>query len=96
MFLSNYEEKMDDCNRICPYCGYSYQVESEDYSEDTREEECSECSKKFYSRENFSVTHYAIPDCEINGDVHNWEPVKTSSGHHDFCSICGKCRPFDR
>lgn len=87
-----YEETMDSCNRICPYCGCSYQVESEDYSEDTREEECEECGKKYHSSDMFSVDHFARPDCVLNGDDHKWEPLPITGGHHDFCSVCRECR----
>ena len=41
----DYEEQWDSTDRVCPYCGNSYQVECEDYSEDERVEECDECGK---------------------------------------------------
>jgi len=91
--MSKYEETVDSCNRICPYCGYSYQVE--DYSENPYEEECDGCGKKYYAYETFSVDSFAKPDCELNGEKHKWEPLKITVGYHDFCSICGECRPFD-
>jgi len=91
-----YEETVNGCNRICPYCGFSYQVEGEDYSENMREEKCDECGKKFYAQESFTVDHYATPNCELNGEAHQWEPFELRrGGHHDFCSVCGKCRPFN-
>jgi len=92
--MPEYQETWDDINRICPYCKHSYQVESEDYTEDTYEEECEECGKKFYSYDSFSVTHYANPDCELNGEDHKWESKSCGNGFHDFCSVCDKCRPF--
>ena len=92
--MPKYEETWDVCNRICPYCGESYQVESEDYSEDTHEEECDDCGKKYYGHENFSVSCIAKPDCVLNGDDHIWEPIPVKGGTHDFCSICGECRTF--
>ena len=92
----DYEEQWDSTDRICPYCGNSYQVEGEDYSEDDRVEECDECGKKFWAFESFSVECYAKPDCEINGETHKWIPKKVREGFHDFCSVCGKCRPFEQ
>ena len=92
--MSKYEEMLDKCNRICPYCGESYQVESEDYSEDPREEECDECGKKYYGYESFSIYCHAKPDCELNGDKHDWKPLQVTDGYHDFCYVCGKCRPL--
>lgn len=89
--IEKYQETLDD-NRICPYCLHSCQVEAEDYSEETSEEECGSCGKKYYSHNVFSVTHYAHADCELNGEVHKWEPVKCRNGFHDFCSVCGTCR----
>ena len=84
-------------NRSCPYCRYSYPVEAEDYSEDTIEEECEECGKKFWAYDIISVTHYSAMDCELNGEKHNWRPESLSNGEtHDFCSVCGECRPFGR
>ena len=86
--MSKFEEQMDDCNRICPYCGHVYRVEAEDYDEDPRIEECEECGKKFMAYECFSVTHYAVPDCELNGLRHVFEGKE----NHNFriCKVCGK------
>lgn len=81
--MSQYIETMDGDGRICPYCGYNYQVESENYSNYVRIEECDECGKKFYSYDSFSVTHYAIPNCELNGLEHSYKDGS-------YCLICGK------
>ena len=87
--MSQYIETIDDNNRICPYCGYSYQVEAENYSEDVRVEECDECGKKFYAQDDFTVTHYAVPDCILNGEQHKYNPNK-KGGYYKFCSVCDK------
>jgi len=93
--MSKFDETLNDDVVECPYCGYKYQPESEDYDEDTREEECQECSKKYYLSQSFSVTHHANPDCEINELEHNYETVKLNNGgQHDFCTVCGKCKPL--
>lgn len=81
-------ETMDDCLRICPYCENSYQVESEDYSEDAREEECDHCGKKYYACDSFLVTHYAVPDCELNGEKHRW--AYDGNFNLQMCTRCGK------
>ncbi len=94
--MSEYEEQTDYNKVICPYCGYSYQCEGEDYCEDGRDEECGECGKSFHMSTYFSVSHTTSPDCELNGAKHKWEPIKLRNGRtHDFCSICNMCRPYD-
>jgi ribosomal protein S14 len=87
------DETSDSCNRICPYCQHSYQVETEDYSSDTRVEECSECGKKYHATDHFEVTHTATPDCELNGEPHDW----TSNVRHtfEFCRQCGTLRTIE-
>ena len=91
--MSKYEETISGINRECPYCGYEYQVEAEDYTEDTYEEICEDCGMKYYACDNFTVDHYAKPDCVLNGADHAWEPKKLTDGRsHDFCGVCGKCR----
>ena len=90
-------QTFDDSERKCPYCGEAYQPESEDYSEDRRIEECNECGKNYYAHDSFSVTHYATPDCELNGEQHAWEPRSLTGGKtHPFCSKCDKCQPFEK
>ena len=81
----------------CPYCGSHYQPESEDFSEDQRDEECGECGKKYYLSQSISITHHAKPDCELNGDQHDYQPVSLRSGvTHPFCTVCEKCQPLPR
>ncbi len=88
--MSKYEEKSDPVMAICPYCGYDYQVEGEDMTEDLRIEECSDCGKKFQLHTTFSVTHNSSPDCPLNGEEHKWE--MTYDDRYESCSICGKYR----
>lgn len=85
------EKRRDDC-RECPYCGYTYQVECEDYSEDLREEECSECGKKYWASESTSVTHFSTPDCTVNGQEHDWLKILSDFGrrHYRECRECSK------
>lgn len=47
-FISEPHETNDSWRIICPYCGYSSQVECEDecYEEGTHEYECGACQKK--------------------------------------------------
>jgi hypothetical protein len=54
-------EQSDSCDAICPYCGATYQVESEDYSEFDREEECFECEKTYIIYQSFEVTTHTKP-----------------------------------
>ena len=86
----------DDANVICPYCKYEYQPEAEDYSEDTREEECHKCGKKFWVWQAFSVDHHSKPDCELNGEQHEWDAVSARKPDWQSCGKCDKWRktPF--
>ena len=85
--MSNiYAEQYDDDNTICPYCLASYQVEAEDFSEDPQEIECDECGKKYWLVQQISISHKTTPDCELNGEDHNF--IETGGGH--YCSVCDK------
>ena len=55
------ETTMSDEERICPYCGDSYQPEGEDLDPGDREETCENCGATYIARDDFTVTHYAIP-----------------------------------
>lgn len=85
--MSKYENQFDSINAICPYCKNEYQVESEDYSESIRVEECDECGKKYHIYQELSVEHNTEPDCRINGEKHNYEHYK---GNYYICNVCGK------
>ena len=92
--MSKYQQTIETCNRVCPYCHNSYQVENAECLETTRIEECEECGKKYHAYEMITVDHYAEPDCELNDQEHQWEPIQLSNdSFYDFCSICGKIRP---
>ena len=91
--MSKYRETTDTINRICPYCQHSYQVEGEDYSEDSHVETCEACGKKYHARSSVTVDHYAKPDCELNGEKHRWETIFLHYDvPHDFCFVCDKCK----
>jgi DNA-directed RNA polymerase subunit RPC12/RpoP len=81
-----------DANVICPYCKHEYQPEAEDYSEDTREEECSECGKKYHLWQVFTVDHHTKPDCELNGEQHQWDAVSARKPDWQSCGVCDKWR----
>jgi hypothetical protein len=92
--MSEFDDTANDDVVECPYCGHTYQPESEDYDEDQREECCQECGKKYYLNQSFSVTHHTVPDCTLNGMEHNYEIVNLNNGkQHPFCTVCGKCMP---
>jgi hypothetical protein len=86
--MSEYEQQMDEHEAICPYCGYNYQVESEDYDVDEREDECSHCGMKYYINQEFTVTHYTSPDCELNDLAHTWEYYDANGRKFRHCTIC--------
>lgn len=83
------EETMNDNDRECPYCGYKYQPDSEDFHEDIEVEECEECGKKFHSHDSISITHWATPDCSLNGEAHEWSKFEFQDGRkREFCDKC--------
>ncbi len=86
---SEFREWMDNHDAICPYCSSKYQVESEDYDEETRVEECENCGKKYWIYQSFSVTHHTRPDCELNGVAHHYQRITLRNGKEAlFCNIC--------
>ena len=90
--MSQYEEQCDDNKAICPYCEHSYQVEAEDYDENSREEECEECGKVYWIEQWFSVTTNTKPDCNLNGESHKWELMSFADGDSAFfCATCHAC-----
>ena len=94
--MSEFEDQIDGCNVICPYCKSEYQPEAEDFSEDSREEECHDCGKKFYAYDSLTVDHHSRPDCELNGEQHKWEPYLFRDGRsHDYCTVCDKAASYN-
>jgi hypothetical protein len=88
-------ETFDDGERKCPYCSHGYQPEPCDYGEQWREEECERCGKSYHAHDSCTVTHYATPDCELNGDPHDWQDRAVGGGRlHPFCMKCDKCMPM--
>jgi len=93
--MSEYNEEIDGTNMICPYCKHEYQPEAESYSEDEEAETCDGCGKKYYARQDFCVDHWSRPDCELNGEKHQWEERNLNNGEtRDFCAECGEIRPL--
>lgn len=91
--MSEFETRVDSVNAICPYCGDSYQVEDEDYSEEKWVDECQSCGKKYYIHQAFYVDNHSSPDCELNGEEHKFELGKFDSGNSAFfCTVCDKCK----
>lgn len=94
--MSEFDERMDSNNVICPYCGYDYQPESEDFDEDEQVEKCGACGKSFYHHDVVTYDHCTRPDCELNGENHKWETLSLRSGDHDFCEVCGVIKPLSQ
>ena len=88
------EKTFDDSVRKCPYCGHTHQPESETYSENSWVETCEECDKQYHANDSVSVTHYAEPDCELNGEAHDWQDKAVRGRKHPFCTKCEKCMPM--
>lgn len=65
--------------RICPYCGDSYQPEACEYSEDCRGMICFQCGKAYMAYDSFEVTHYAVPIEETPESTDSPAPPDQSS-----------------
>ena len=53
-------DQMDDCDVICPNCGYRYQADpcDGDGNEAPSDRECDECGKVFVLYASFSITYH--------------------------------------
>ncbi len=53
-------DQMDDCDIICPHCGYRYQADtsSGDANETPSDRECDKCGKPFILYASISITFY--------------------------------------
>ena len=92
--IEPFDEQSDDSEMICPYCKEAYQPEGEDYDDSGHIAECDDCGKKYHARQDFSVTHIATPDCELNGEEHQYSMHSLGGGReHPFCDKCSKCKP---
>lgn len=87
-----FREMMSDDEIICPYCNASFQPECEEYSETSRPHKC-ECGKQFHMHQEFSVTHFAQPDCELNDEAHIWEQALPSLTVKR-CTVCDRYKAF--
>ena len=93
--MSTYDDTYNDNDVECPYCKHKYQPESEDYDVEERSEECEECGKKYYLSQSFSISHTTQPDCELNGQRHDYEMVTLRDDtKHPLCAVCGKYGPI--
>lgn len=89
--MSEYEETLGDhSERECPYCGHSHHVEGEDYNEDERVEVCEVCERSYWAFESFTVDHHARPDCELNNEKHDYQPVGPKHPDMFRCETCDK------
>lgn len=86
---------VDDTHSVCPYC----KSESVDWTYDepigideTIEESCETCGKKFYVTCGARVYYTSEPDCELNKESHSWHIEITESGDPKY----GTCRRCDK
>jgi len=93
--MSKYEDTYSDSQIVCPYCNDSWLPEPEMYDEGGYVIKCFECKNNFRYHTTFDISHTGTPDCELNQLKHIWEPFELENGSYDFCSICGKCRPYE-
>lgn len=53
-------DQSDDCDVICPHCGYAHQAEPSDGDgeEHPQERQCDECGKAYVMWAEYSVTYH--------------------------------------
>lgn len=89
IIATRYKCQQDDNHVICPYCGYEYQPDSDDYDEDSRVYECDHCGGEYHLYQSFTVTHHTKPDCELNGTDHVYALYQTKDDVIMRCKNCG-------
>lgn len=93
--MNEFDETMDSTNRICPYCEHEYQPEGEDFSEDSRVEECEGCGKNYHAFDSITVDHHAVPDCDLNDQDHDYLVRNVDGKNVPFCKVCGEIAPIE-
>jgi len=94
--MSEFSTNIDDENAICPYCKEEHYIDHEDFLDEDEESiiNCDGCGKKFHHYTCYMIDQRTKPDCEINGDNHQYKTKELSTGeNHGFCVVCGKCEP---
>ena len=73
----------------CPYCD-AYDNDFDDYQsiEDEKKHQCASCNKTFWAEADVRVQYKSRPDCELNGEKHNFE--QAAFIHWLTCSKCRK------
>lgn len=95
--MSKYEENLND-EITCPYCGDRFEDSWDTIAGDgeTAVIDC-DCGKKFTATCVLSIDYWGHPDCELNGDEHDYEMIHFDSGKSaNFCEICGNIEPIKR
>lgn len=78
-------------DRICPYCNHHFDDIDAEVSpdEDSREEECPSCCRKFWAYETIlGVSLHSTPDCALNGEEHAFEYFL--GNEYGRCTKCGR------
>ena len=96
--MSKYEDTYES-EIECPYCSYqipdSYELISID--DEATEIECDECSMKFIAECRVTVDYIGKPDCELNGEKHDYKLHLLRNGNSaNFCETCGQIEPYKR
>ena len=87
--LCKYRDQIDE-QLICPYCQYIYEDTSDlelGFDTDT-EIECSSCGKGFTVVMQTQIAYSTYPNCELNGQHHEFEQVTPGMKQ---CKICSEC-----
>jgi len=95
--MSEYERESDNVDVICPYCGHRYQFESECFDDNERTEVCDKCGKVYWLSNEVVLENYTWPDCELNGDEHQFVKIIATGGMPCFyCNVCGSIKKGGR
>ena len=90
--MSNYEYLIES-EITCPYCKFEYgdSWEMLGDGEGTEVLECPECYKKFIATRHITVDYWCTPDCEENGEKHQYKKRNEQHKGKDIfdCVVCG-------
>lgn len=80
----------------CPYCDNESYIDSEDFTNEDEfaETQCNECEKYFTYTTHISISHEGFKTPCLNGEPHNYVPLKTFPAYFTkmSCEMCADRR----
>jgi Zn ribbon nucleic-acid-binding protein len=85
-----YRDQFGRGGRTCPYCLHYTRLTAAECDEIRRVVDCVACGKKYYTSEIVYVSSETNPNCELNGETHDY-PEDVS-----VCRRCQHVRPMPK